>query len=122
MTPQGHRAFMALLVFRVFFNPFFRVLVFFNPFIRVLGFFSTLLLHRRAIGRNGLKFVTLLRLSPLLPLAASNCAHLLHSVQCTPCLHSPHLHAMPPVFVAYVSRRQWVRWYLCPSLLQTYTA
>lgn len=50
---------------------------------QILAFFSThprFAAIDRAIGKDGLKFVTLLRLSPLLPLALSNYLYGLTSV------------------------------------------
>ncbi len=55
----------------------------------------------RAIGRDGFKFVTLLRLSPLLPLAASNYLYGLTSVELGPYVLGSWLGMLPGTW-AYV--------------------
>lgn len=56
----------------------------------------------RAIGKNGFKFVTLLRLSPLLPLAASNYLYGLTSVDLGSYVLGSWLGMLPGTY-AYVS-------------------
>ena len=56
----------------------------------------------RAIGKDGLKFVTLLRLSPLLPLAASNYLYGLTSVDLGPYVLGSWFGMLPGSY-AYVS-------------------
>eukprot|EP00798_Chlamydomonas_sp_ICE-L_P020916 gene20916-27764_t len=56
----------------------------------------------RAIGKDGLKFVTLLRLSPLLPLAASNYLYGLTSVDLGPYVLGSFLGMLPGTY-AFVS-------------------
>jgi uncharacterized membrane protein YdjX (TVP38/TMEM64 family) len=55
----------------------------------------------KAIGRDGFKFVTLLRLSPLLPLAASNYLYGLTSVELGPYVLGSWLGMLPGTW-AYV--------------------
>lgn len=56
----------------------------------------------RAIGKDGFKFVTLLRLSPLLPLAVSNYIYGLTSVELGPYVAGSWLGMLPGTF-AYVN-------------------
>jgi uncharacterized membrane protein YdjX (TVP38/TMEM64 family) len=56
----------------------------------------------RAIGKDGFKFVTLLRLSPLLPLAASNYLYGLTAVDLGPYVAGSFIGMLPGTY-AYVS-------------------
>jgi uncharacterized membrane protein YdjX (TVP38/TMEM64 family) len=60
----------------------------------------------KAIGRDGFKFVTLLRLSPLLPLAASNYLYGLTSVELGPYVLGSWLGMLPGTW-AYVGAGAW---------------
>jgi uncharacterized membrane protein YdjX (TVP38/TMEM64 family) len=63
----------------------------------------------RAISRNGLKFVTLLRLSPLLPLAASNYLYGLTSVDLGSYVLGSWLGMLPGTYAYVTAGRRCVR-------------
>jgi uncharacterized membrane protein YdjX (TVP38/TMEM64 family) len=72
----------------------------------------------RAISRNGLKFVTLLRLSPLLPLAVSNYLYGLTSVDLGSYVLGSWLGMLPGTYAYVTAGESGVKFILYVSSMQ----